>query len=1002
MLYKALSYTFTLALTLLTLLAVSPALTAQPHGQPIPHSEADLRLGTLTGRIVDEHGEGLIGATVRIIETGGGQVTDFDGNYSLQLAPGTYTVEIAYVGYETKQIQEVNITAGKETSLSVDLAIADNVLGTVVVTGSYKTSNTAGAMKIQQSMPQLSTVVSSEMIGKTADKNLGEALKRVTGVTTMSNKYVAVRGMGERWNEASLDGIPLPSTESNSKAFGFDLIPTSLIDNVTVLKTATPDVSGNFSGGLIQITTRDIPTKDFISISAGTSYNSLSTFQTQKYRIRGKWDWLGYDDGRRTLPKELHEIPFDPYNPVPELFEQSKRLTTDNFTIEEGKTPLAQNYQVSLGKSWDLNKSGNHRLGLIASLTYRNTQQQTIIDHIERGEWMNAKQYNKVQESFVDTGIRNSGANYKYNTTLAGVLNIGWQRGTNRLSLRNTYTHKYDNDLSELTGLSDEDPNPKSNPYRQQVNYPTFQDLLQNKLSGKHQLGESLRLDWALAHTYVQRNQKDAAFTQQVSQLDEAGARHFYNQVGVQSGSLFPLTRAWYLNHERDFNGQVNVELPFDLFGNDWTHKFKAGYDGAFKENRFEFWELSMHLFNTRGFDFTTSTIADLIKEENMRDGGFAWDLKRLQGDGRMYHGRVFQNALYAMLDDRYSELLRLVWGLRVEHYLYQELSNPSMSMGELNIVEQDRKEKPVAIMPSINLTITPIKDLNVRLSYSRNTVRPQFMERTAYRFYDPFLGGEIFNQSVISTTVDGADLRVEWYPGAGEVISIGGFYRYLDKPIERIAQKTASFARFYMLMNSNKAHSYGVELELRKNFGFIPLGSWLEHLYLNANATFTQSIVTGMVSRADESGILRWVPVTQRRPMYSQVPYMYNVGLSYESETFGANLTMNRSGRKLVLNTNQAYEQEYEAPFSQLDAQLSYTFPKYGVTIKVNGSNLLNAKHIIYTNHVDDFERAADNNQILDTMRHGTSSDYDPGHDNIVYQYRDGISLSASVSWTF
>lgn len=116
------------------------------------------------------------------------------------------------------------------------------------------------------------------------------------------------------------------------------------------------------------------------------------------------------------------------------------------------------------------------------------------------------------------------------------------------------------------------------------------------------------------------------------------------------------------------------------------------------------------------------------------------------------------------MLDNRYSELLRLVWGLRVEHYLYQELSNPSMSMGELNIVEQDRKEKPVAIMPSINLTITPIKDLNVRLSYSRNTVRPQFMERTAYRFYDPFLGGEIFNQSVISTTVDGADLRVEWY----------------------------------------------------------------------------------------------------------------------------------------------------------------------------------------------------------------------------------------------
>lgn len=976
-------------------------LLAQPHGQSIPRGEADLRLGTLAGRIVDEHGEGLIGATVRVIETGSGQVTDLDGNYTLRLQPGTYTIEIAYVGYATKQVSDVKITAGKETNLSVDLSLADNMLGTVVVTGSYKTSNTAGAMKIQQSMPQLSTVVSSEMIGKTADKNLGEALKRVTGVTTMSNKYVAVRGMGERWNEASLDGIPLPSTESNSKAFGFDLIPTSLIDNVTVMKTATPDVSGNFSGGLIQITTKDIPTKDFISITAGTSYNSLSSFKTQKYRPRGKWDWLGYDDGRRALPEGLQEIPFDTYNPVPELFEQSKRLTTDNFTIQEGKTPLAQNYQVSIGKSWDLNSSGNNRLGMIASLTYRNTQQQTIIDHIERGEWMNTMQYNPAQESFIDTGIRNHGANYKYNTTLAGVFNLGWQKGTTRLSLRNTYTRKYDNDLSELTGFSDEDPNPQGNPYRQQVNYPTFQDLLQNKLSGKHQLGQEIILDWALAHTYVQRNQKDAAFTQQVSRM-EGDERHFYNQVGVQSGSLFPLTRAWYLNHERDFNGQLNAEIPFELFGADWSHKFKAGYDGAFKENRFQFWELSMHLFNTKGFDFTTTTIADLIKEENMRDGGFAWDLKRLQGDGRTYHGRVFQNALYAMLDDRYGELLRLVWGVRVEHYLYQELNNPSMSMGELAIVEQDRKEKPIAIMPSANITITPIKDLNIRLSYSRNTVRPQFMERTAYRFYDPFLGGEIFNQSVISTTVDGADLRVEWYPGAGEVISVGGFYRYLDKPIERIAQKTASFARFYMLMNSDKAHSYGIEFEVRKNFGFIPLGSWLEHFYLNANATFTQSIVTGMVSRADESGILRWVPVTQRRPMYSQVPYMYNVGLSYESETFGANLTLNRSGRKLVLNTNQAYEQEYEAPYSQLDAQLSYTFPKYGVTVKLNGSNLLDSKHIVYTNHVDDFERAADNNQILDTMKEGTSSNYDAGHDNIVYQYRNGISVSCSISWTF
>lgn len=311
--------------------------------------------GWVNGQILDAYGEPLIGATAVQKSLFVGVSTDMNGAFSLALPAGTYEVEFAYMGYETQLVEGVQVVAGQATPLTVTLRPSSVALEEVVVRASYTQSSAAGALSIQQHMPQVSAVMAAEQISRTPDKNLGEALRRVTGVSTVGNKFVTVRGMGERWNEASLDGIVLPSTETNSKAFSFDLVPTSLIDNVTVIKTPSPDITSNFSGALIQITTKDIPNNDFVNVSAGLSFNLQSTFREQQGRHRPVADWFGADVGSRDMPVVLVSIPWSERNPRPETFAQSRLFTRDNFSLHRSLTPPSPNYQVSLGQ--------NHRLG---------------------------------------------------------------------------------------------------------------------------------------------------------------------------------------------------------------------------------------------------------------------------------------------------------------------------------------------------------------------------------------------------------------------------------------------------------------------------------------------------------------------------------------------------------------------------------------------------------------------------------------------------------------
>ncbi len=285
--------------------------------------------GRIAGKIVDEVGNPIAGAEVGIANKT--VQTDNNGDFTVDLPSGIYTLTVKAQKYNTLRVEKLSVVNKETNTVSFALnAASDKItdIKEVVVTAIRKADTQAGLLTQQKKAAQMSDGISAEQISKTPDSDVGGTLKRVTGITTIDNKYVVVRSMGERWNTAAMDGINLPSTEAYNQNFSFDIIPTAMVESVVVSKSATPDMNANFAGGYVEVKTKDIPNENFTTVTLGTSYNDQATFKEALTRKRGKYDYFGYDDGTRDFPKGLEAIAIN----NPKIFDQSKQFVNDNFT----------------------------------------------------------------------------------------------------------------------------------------------------------------------------------------------------------------------------------------------------------------------------------------------------------------------------------------------------------------------------------------------------------------------------------------------------------------------------------------------------------------------------------------------------------------------------------------------------------------------------------------------------------------------------------------------
>ncbi|MDR6568327.1 TonB-dependent receptor domain-containing protein [Chitinophaga ginsengisegetis] len=953
--------------------------------------------GKVTGKIIDEeNGQPVPGATIRIGNTG--TTTGEDGSFSVFLPKGSYTAIVSYLGYGTKEVNEIEVRDNQPFELNVVLKRKKGQLAGITVVSSARKEGVAALYTRQKNTAEISNGISSEQISATPDKNVGEVLKRISGVSTNDNRRVVIRGIAERYNVAMLDGVTLPSTDVQVRDFEFDIIPSNLIDNIIVSKGYTPDMSFGFGGGLVQINTLTIPTKNFTSINFGGKYNDASTGKEFLGYKRGKQDYLGFDDGGRKdrFPDDLFYFQLDRYNPnrpyenvtppgsgltpiTPEMIaEQNKKIGgTERLGTRIYTARPSQNYQFSLGRTYSLGKG---RLGFVGSASYRNEQSIDDISHFERGNW--SKNGNNSYDAETGEEIHGTTSKqYNFSTTWAALVNGGWQTKNHKIITRNFYSRGFQSRFIRTEGWGN-DIGFGDDPAVLENDSPKFIELLQNKLTGEHKFGHFV-IDWNLAKNKIANYEYDAVEAGLGPEKTANSTVYTYAPNNVTDPGVGAFNRAQYKYDES--NLMADVALSYHFRAGNQDQKIKAGYQYLERHGKYE-WDI-LPIGSLNGNRYSGIPVHEWTKYFDFKDplndiyyypGGFSLN---------NYEGKNTNAAFFGMVDNRITKWLRLVWGMRIESYVYEEIKDATSTIsqtieqqaeakrryinpetGELvhKYLDAATEEQKWRYLPSANLTVTPLPNVNIRASYAQSVVRPSLIENSGFSRLNPTIGRIQHNTGVLSTIIDHYDTKLEWYPAVGEVISVGYFYKYFKNPVELYLDVTNSSQSIDAITgNSDWAKVKGFEFDLRKSLGFLYSG-WkpLQNIYLSGNLTLQNSEV--QASRFEYQGFgegpydkeelnysyRKKTLLREKRPLYGQVPVLYNIGLLYNDDRLSLNIVFNHMGYKTFTVGMRPEYVEYERPRGQTDAQISYTFLKNrSLKVKLNMSNLFDNPHRFYIN---------------------------------------------------
>ncbi len=969
---------------------------------------APKKMGKIIGKAVDNTGLSLPGATIKVIESDVAAISDNDGNYSFTLEAGTYTIEVSFVSFQTQRITDVKVTGNDVTTLNIALKEDAQALDEVVITQTYQkaTASTEGMLLEQKKAAQFSDGISAEQIARTPDKDVGATLKRITGVTTVDDRYVVVRSMGERWNQAVMDGVTLPSTDANQQQFSFDIIPTAMVESVVVSKNATPDMNANFAGGYVEIRTKAIPKKDFTSFSVGSSYNSRSAFKDRLTKKEGSTDYFGFDDGTKSYPSGLVSMPVPTTEAESGAFlEQSRRFTQDNFTTYKTYAAPGTSLQFAVGRSFEINDTA--RWGFVGALVFKNTQEKLDIENTSRGTWMPNSNFSpevdKGYATFRQYGFKNSGASYNFNSTLGGMFNAGIEFGNHKITTRNTLMHIYDTTLTQTTGWNyygnnvTDILNGSSLADTEEINYPVYQTFLQSKIEGEHKF-EDLEINWFAAYASIDKDTKDATFLRK-SRKTVGDDILVYQQIYNADNSLF--SRRNFYNTEDDYNVGVNFKYAFN-FSESFQNAVKAGYFGTYKKatNQQDDAALVVVGQGTDRVDLAYP-VSELLDGTHYNWGGFGWQKQTTYGN--QYIGDVKIHSPFLMLDNKISRFVRLVWGVRAESYVYTQIASQADNAAAF---ETEQKDDDVwQYLPSANLTVSPTNTMNIRFGYNKSVLRPQFSERLNMPYFDPLRSAQVLNWTggIVSTVVDNYDFKVEWFPSRGEILSFGLYKKKMENPIEAVAQiGNDGGARTIYNMNSHSADLKGIEMEIYKNLSFLGEEEVLKKIYLYGNASFNDTKVTGYVNIDGTGGVYH-----ANRPLYGQSPYNYNLGIDFIGERLGFSVRHNATGDQYLLVGFNYDAEEIRMPYSVTDAQVSYKFFKdRNLEFKFGVKNLFDSAIETY-NNMNSYTKIQDvptgsNPRDRYSLGAGATDKYDEGIDRQFFKAWNGRTMNFTVTYTF
>lgn len=882
----------------------------------------------IKGVVIDQKSkETLIGAVVTVDGTNVKAITNIDGNFLIDgmKKDKTYTLYINYVGYKTQKIDGVQ---AKDADQVIALQPDEQQLKEVTVTAVERRNTDAAMIQVAKNSPVIVSNVSAQEISRTQDTNAGEVIRRVPGVSLIDDKFVMVRGLSQRYNNVWVNGGAVPSSEADSRAFSFDIIPSSQIDNLTIVKSPTAEYPADYSGGFIIVNTKEIPAENSFNIAVGGNWNTSSAFKDFSYSKGSGTDFLGFDNGLRNLNGGIH-ADLNPQldangKPVGDYATSLLGNGFNNDWLIKNKKPLGDlKLAASLNQRWML---GGRTLGMLAALNY--TNEYRTYENMENNLYgiydaANDKP-NYLRHSVDDQ--------YNNNVRLGAMLNFTFlsKDGNHKYQLKNIFNQLATSRYTWRDGVS-----AQSNLERSAEYYYRSRTTYNGQLTGKHTF-TSDALDWSIGYAYANRHLPD----RRRYLIDDALESGVY---ALSTGN--DISREWTQLDEHILSLGVNDKHHFK-FGN-FEPDLQVGAYGEYRTREYQTrnfiynWNVSD---NNMPSDFRHSDIPTLLSSEaNMGyDKLYLLEEKQMRNN---YCGHNTLGAGYLALSLPFGKL-GIHAGVRFEHNDMELISNSR----DYEKSESSRHYKTDDVFPSLNTTYKINDQHQVRLSYGRSINRPEFREVSSSVYYDFDLASNVQgNTELKNCYVDNLDLRYEWYPSRGELISLAVFYKHFDSPIEWTYTVAGGTDLIYSYKNAKSANNYGVELDIRKNLGFIGLKdfSW------SFNGALIKSKVQFEKGAKEED-----------RPMQGQSPYLINTGIFYKNEPLKMDIALlyNRIGKRIIGvgrsegstgdDSNSRVPHSYEMPRNTIDFSLAKKFGEH-LELKLNVRDLL-AEKIYYKQFAD------------------------------------------------
>jgi len=871
--------------------------------------------GTVEGLLTDvETKETIIGGNVSLEGTSYRAVTDIDGKFSMSnVKTGSYNLIITYIGYQPQTVL-INVSSGKATVTNIALKSESTQMESVTITARANMQNAAALLSERKNASIVVQNIGAQEMDRKGISNVNEGLAQVSGVSVADNNALFIRGLGDRYNNATLNGLPIPSTNPDMKLIPLDIFPSSVVENIAVVKSYTAQFYGDFSGGSVDIVTKGYPSKPYFKVSLSSGYNSIVSgmddFLMSPQSSRG---FFGFDKNKREMPQVVAQK--NSFNSS-----ESGTVLTPGFatswTPYSTTAPLNRGISISAGNRFFL--KDDKRICFLLTLSHKaGYSYEDGVSALYNAQGSPRYRY--------DT------QNYGYKTNSTALMSVTYGPNT-----RSNYTftglvvNQSNDNVFENAGMhSDID-----NDILGRRNTLIQNSLYAGQINSNYDFDDDRKLTWAVGYTKTIGSIPD-----RVQNTFEEGSNGyvFSNRNNADNHRFFSEL------YDDEIAGKVEMDFQ-SRKEHSPLKSFQVGVNGKYKFRDFAARQIDTRIGLKGVVDL--DNVEAQLSESNLTAGN--WEYTETYYAANKYKANLGIAAPYINLNFNWNDRWNLVAGVRAE------VSNQSLDYK----TGRDAEDAPfrnntisqVDILPGATLKYLLTEKSNFMLAASRTMSRPLFVEVAPFRLNNAAATAEQQgNPHLKNSSNYNLDLKYEIYPSRGELMAVSLFGKYIKDPIEMM--QLASPEAIFSFVNSNQALVAGVEVEFNRNIASL-LQTESDFLK-NASIGFNGSYMYNEI-QFNENRILELseqgnsvAPTNRKRALYGASPYLINFDLSYKADwnkSTNSLITVayNTFGKRLFVAGSQGAGDIFEMPFNSLDATINTMFNKH-IGFDLSISNILN-----------------------------------------------------------